>query len=149
LTLQADGRTLLCIFRVDGGGGYPHRYHHPFWFSRSTDQGFVWSRPEQMPAGVGSARPQLLALPLPHNALLLVGGRLRLMLWVNWAGDGVMWSAFNIAAEHNARAPPADRFCDAFANESVGWMESTGYQSARLQPSSVFFICPFVGYLHF
>ena len=80
---------------------------------------------------VGSARPMLLAVP--GGPLLLSGGRPFLNLWVSSDGLGTAWEAVNLAGEHNRRQPdPALRFCDAFANGTSTWLESTCYTS--LQP---------------
>ena len=85
-----------------------------------------------MPGGVGSARPMLLKVP--KGPLLLTGGRPHLMLWVSADGMGSSWEAINLAGEHNKRVAPGEgfRFCDAFANGTSTWLESTCYNSLQL-----------------
>ena len=126
LTALPDGR-LLCIFRVDGGDGWPSHSHKPFMKAYSSNQGRTWTDPVSLspalrrpgaatPAShfVGSARPMLLQIP--GGPLLLSGGRPYLMLWASEDG-GDTWEPHNLAAEHNRRQPdPTLRFCDAFAN---------------------------------
>jgi hypothetical protein len=98
----------------------------------SADQGRTWSAPVALSpplrsggAFAGSARPMLLSI-LGGGPLLLSGGRPYLQLWVSADGTGDVWSAVNLAGEHNRRqADPALRFCDAFANGTSAWLEST------------------------
>jgi hypothetical protein len=130
MAVLADG-SLLVVFRVDGGDGWPDHPHAPFMSVRSRDMGLTWDAPQALPAGVLSARPRLLMLT-PQGPLLLTGGRPHLQLWVSSDGTGgaSTWEAYNIAREHNARqTDPALRYCDAFANGSSTWLESTCYNS--------------------
>lgn len=139
VALLPDGR-LLCVFRVDGGDGWPTHGHKPFMAAYSSDLGLTWSSPEALsppvlgPGFVGSARPMLLSVP--GGPLLLSGGRPFLNLWVSADGHGRAWRAVNLAAEHNQRVGAGQRrFCDAFANgtslqpNGTFWLESTCYTS--------------------
>lgn len=143
VAILSDGR-LICVFRVDGGDGWPSHEHKPFMAAYSSDQGRSWTPPTSLSpplsalsgdpttAGfVGSARPMLLSFE--SGPLLLSGGRPHLNLWVSADGLGRSWTPFNLAGEHNKRQPdPALRFCDGFANGTSTWLESTCYTS--LQP---------------
>ena len=115
LALQADGKTLLCVLRMDGDGpcdsgsrkanggtGGDYRYYAA---SVSSD-GLSWSHPEPI-AGAGCARPRLLALGV-NKPMLMSGGRLcventtDLSLWVNPAGvvargSGGVWSKHSLS----------------------------------------------------
>ena len=94
-----------------------------------------------VPAKVLSARPMLARVRTARGAaLVLTGGRPRLNLWVNWAGDGAAWQTLNLAAAHNAHvAPGGHTFCDAYvhANDSskVRVEQSPAYNSVvRVSP---------------
>jgi len=132
IVVAADG-SLLVVFRVDGGDGWPDHPHRPFMSTRSADVGLTWAAPAALPDGVLSARPQLLMLDARRGPLLLTGGRPHLMLWASADGTGRTWdAAYNLAGEHNARQPDAAlRFCDAFANGTSAWLESTCYNSLQ------------------
>jgi hypothetical protein len=106
VTLTANG-SLLAVMRVDGGDGDPNHLHRPFVQSLSHDGGLSWSPPRSLGPSVLSARPMLLRVPNGRTggaSLLLTGGRPRLMLWANWAGDGAAWESINLAAAHNTHA---------------------------------------------
>ena len=120
-----DPGALLCIFRVDGGDGWPDHRHKPFMRVTSRDAGLHWSNPVSLPAHVLSARPQLVKLP--GGPLLLSGGRPMLGLWISVDGKGEGWSqTYNLAGYHNAGQPDKKlRFCEAFANGTADWLEST------------------------
>ena len=102
IAMLSDGKTLLCVLRMDGDGpcdsgshkanggtGGDYRYYAS---SISTNGGISWSHPRPI-AGAGCARPRLLSLG-PGKPLLLSGGRLcventtDLSLWVNEDGMG-------------------------------------------------------------
>ena len=72
MVVARDG-SLLVVFRVDGGDGYPHHSHKPFMKVSSRDQGRTWSKPVSLPPNVLSARPQMLMLA-SGGPLLLTGG---------------------------------------------------------------------------
>ena len=116
LALQADGKTLLCVLRMDGDGpcdsgsrkanggtGGDYRYYAA---SVSSDNGLSWSHPEPI-VGAGCARPRLLSLGAT-KPILMSGGRLcventtDLSLWVNPAGvvkpgSGGAWSKHSLS----------------------------------------------------
>eukprot|EP01043_Picozoa_sp_COSAG02_P063037 COSAG02_NODE_8836_length_2426_cov_2.305544_2_plen_435_part_00 len=116
LALQADGKTLLCVLRMDGDGpcgsgsrkanggtGGDYRYYTA---STSSDNGVSWSRPKPI-AGAGCARPRLLSLGTA-KPVLMSGGRLcventtDLSLWVNpiglvKSGSGGVWSKHSLS----------------------------------------------------
>ena len=126
-----DDHSLLVIFRVDGGDGWPAHTHHPFMKVRSYDSGKSFSAPEALPSHVLSARPQLLKIS--GGPLLLSGGRPHLMMWAAADGVGDDWGgSFNLAGKHNEKEPePALRFCEAFANGTSTWLQSTCYTSLQ------------------
>jgi hypothetical protein len=126
---RLDDGSLLVVFRRDGGDGWPSHSHKSFMAVRSRDNGMSWSMPEALPPHVLSARPQLLKVD--NGPLFLTGGRPHLMLWVSADGSGRSWSeSYNLAGEHNRRQLDASlRFCDAFANGTSTWLESTCYNS--------------------
>jgi hypothetical protein len=121
VVLLKDGKTLLCVFRRDGGDGVPHHAHVPYVFATSTDRGVTWHL-ESAPEQLLSARPR--ALVLGNGALVVSGGRPALNLWVSPSGEVTgPWDKFDIPTEHNRGAAPDDRFCNAFENAttSLGW----------------------------
>ena len=119
--------------RLDGGdaGGWN-------WYASSVsqDQGKTWSPPRSLPAGVGCARPRLLAL---GNSLLLSGGRPRynsrdVKLWLNVRGDGgdenATWDEWSISYWHNRLLPNASlHFTDAINHSSHWPRETASYTS--------------------
>ena len=97
----------------------------------SRDSGHSWSLPVSLPDHVLSARPQMLMMS-PKGPLLLTGGRPHLMLWVSHDGTGNDWDPINLAQEHNRRQKdPSLKFCEAFANGTSTWLESTCYNSIQ------------------
>ena len=70
VVVRSDG-SLLVVFRVDGGDGYPLHAHRPFMKTVSHDNGLTWSMPVTLPSHVLSARPQMLMVapegPLPAH----------------------------------------------------------------------------------
>jgi hypothetical protein len=120
VVILRDGKTLLCVIRVDGGDGAPHSYHRPYLFAQSQDNAFTWSL-KRAPPQLLSARPR--ALVLGNGALLLSGGRPGLGLWVSTDGFGKQWKSFDIPTEHNRLvADPAQKYCSEFlaANATLG-----------------------------
>ena len=115
LTVLRDNKTLMCVFRVDGGDGEPDHKHTPYMQTFSTDQGRTWSTPRVMASDVLSAKPILATLPC--GTVLLSGGRPGLRLWENSAGDGQQWTTYDIPTEHNKlMAEQQWRFCPEFLN---------------------------------
>ena len=54
------------------------------------------------------------------------------MLWVSEDGRGKSWTPYNLAAEHNRLQRNASlRYCEAFANGTSTWLESTCYNSLQ------------------
>eukprot|EP01050_Picozoa_sp_SAG11_P001778 SAG11_NODE_82_length_17639_cov_6.427594_6_plen_905_part_00 len=111
--LRLQDGSLLTVFRVDSC--------HPYWHSRSTDGGKVWSAPQPLAANVnGSVRPKLLLMP--NGQPLLAGGRPGLFLWL---GDvtATNWMPINVAAVHNSLTAhePTWQYYSGFVNgTSVG-----------------------------
>ena len=71
VVLLKDSKTLLCVFRKDGGDG-PHHRHTPYVLATSKDEGLTWAYTEA-PAGMLSAKPRVLVLP--NGALVVAGGK--------------------------------------------------------------------------
>ena len=148
LAVLSDGKTIICVIRMDGdgacgGGGYKYYYQ-----SYSTTSGQTWSAPTPI-NGTGCARPRLLKLS--EGPLLLSGGRLcvektkDLSLWVN--DDGLagahggdprtQWVRYSLSYWHNLlwHGDPALKFTtavnDTTATESLFYTSivSTGPRS--------------------
>ena len=111
LALLRDGRTVLCVLRLDAGDSKVNRSHYlPYARVTSADGGATWSAPVLLAdvhgAPMGAARPRLLRLKGGGGALVLAGGRLSATnhdprLWLNAAGDGVAWAPYSVSAVHN------------------------------------------------
>jgi hypothetical protein len=106
LVLLSDGVTILCVIRQDAGDGVYRRYA-PYVSTRSHDGGFNWEVYSELPYGVGSARPRLLSF---GSTIILSGGRPsrtseEIMLWINKAGDGIIWDPISVSYWHNYLAP--------------------------------------------
>ncbi|MGI8978907.1 MAG: sialidase family protein [Pirellulaceae bacterium] len=86
-----DGR-LMCVFRLASNVSYGQTI--------SGDDGKTWSKPQNLPAGVGSVQPALAALP--SGTLVLSGGRPGLYAWFNTDGSGKDWQRVDLLAHHNA-----------------------------------------------
>lgn len=100
---QLPNGDLICIMRVDGGDGLHHE-HVPYVLTKSTDNGFTWSKPLALPKGVGSARPKLRALK--NGGLLLAGGRTSnfnhdVLIWLNDGVNFTAWEPYSISYWHN------------------------------------------------
>lgn len=134
----ADGR-LICVYRTDGGDGYPDHRRAPFMKTTSSDDGKTWTKPVAMPDDVLSARPQLL-MATPTGPLLLTGGRPYLNLWASTDGLGERWDTYNIAARHNLGSDDY-KFCDAFANSTSAWQGSTCYNSLQRVDGGDVLVC--------
>ena len=103
LVVLKDGKTILSVIRLDAGDGYlTHRYA-PYVTVKSTDGGFTWSKPTELPNTVGCARPRLLLL---GSTLVLSGGRLSptnrdILIWTDENGDGKQWRQQSVSYIHN------------------------------------------------
>ncbi|NUQ63653.1 MAG: exo-alpha-sialidase [Pirellulales bacterium] len=86
---------LMCVYRIDG-----ESYGQSF----SSDEGFTWTQPNQMPPGVGTVEPRLAVTN--NGVVALCGGRPGYYLWLNADGKGTDWQRIDIFAHHNALAPP-------------------------------------------
>ena len=106
LVVLKDGKTILSVIRLDAGDGYlTHRYA-PYVTVKSTDGGFTWSKPTELPNTVGCARPRLLLL---GSTLVLSGGRLSptnrdILIWTDENGDGKQWRQQSVSYIHNELA---------------------------------------------
>ena len=122
LSLAADGRTVVCVMRLDGGDGLRWGDHRTknYHLARSTSGGRSWSKATELRDanghGVGTARPRLLLL---GSKLLLSGGRLTteqqggVFLWVSDDGFGRSWRTTSLSFKHNQlESDPALRFPD-------------------------------------
>jgi hypothetical protein len=137
LALLSDGRTLLSMFRVDGGDG-PRGSHSPYFSARSTDSARSWTRPVAV-AGTGSARPRLAQLGNGAGPLILSGGRALnlgtrdILMWVSGDGLGNLWQRYSISYWHNRLAVnSSDHFTKNVNSTNPkhpggGGAETTGY----------------------
>lgn len=137
LAVLSDGSVLIVIRT---GNGFHAR--DALYATRSTRSppGTVWSKPTTLratgPAGSDQIGPwgvKPTLLQVPQGPLLLATGRPGLFLWASY-DNGRMWSAYNLAAAHNAALSVADsdRFsdeCVAAAVQSPGEAETTAYTS--------------------
>lgn len=128
----ADGR-LMAVYRTGT--------NKPLCKAYSSDEGATWTTPQPMPAGgPHGVEPKLLRLP---NGLLVVSaGRYGIFLWVCSDGVGDAWTAFNVAAHHNAMVTdPALKYDQGFVNATSdkGW--STSYTSIAAVDDSSLVYC--------
>eukprot|EP00040_Diaphanoeca_grandis_P013034 m.65942 g.65942 ORF g.65942 m.65942 type:complete len:402 (-) comp23622_c0_seq1:213-1418(-) len=86
ISLIADEQTLMCIFRVDAGDG--GKGGKPYMKTFSRDSGATWSTPQNMSAGIGTAKPRLILMDRTAGPLILVGGRPGNKVWINPDGFG-------------------------------------------------------------
>lgn len=133
LAIRPSDGALLCVMRLDGGdaGGWN-------WYASSVshDGGSTWSAPVSLPAGVGCARPRLIAL---GSSLLISGGRPRynsrdVKLWLNVRGDGgsenATWDEWSVSYWHNRLLPNTSlHFTDAINHSSHWPRETASYTS--------------------
>ena len=156
VSLLADGRTLLVVFRVDDGvdGGAVGAKN--YLAATSTDGGRTWSSATEMidvnGRGIGVARPRLLLLgggsgdaaaatggnaaaaAAAAGPLLLSGGRLYtehtrdILLWVCWDGMGTRWEPYSISYQHNRLVEQAALRFSAAVNATTG-RATTSYTS--------------------
>lgn len=96
ITLLADGRTLLAVYRVQS--------YEYLWQSTSTDGGRTWAAAVQ--SNAWSVFPGLKTLG--NGATILVSGRPGLGLWSLEDAASGRWAFFNLAAEHNGACGPKD-----------------------------------------
>lgn len=89
-----DGR-LMCVFRLQS--------NHPFGQTWSQDEGRTWSEPNRMPEQLFSVEPR--ALVTAEGAILMVGGRPGIYLWVNKDGCGSSWETIDVRRHHNTVVP--------------------------------------------
>jgi hypothetical protein len=94
--VRLEDGSLLTVYRVSSPG--------PYFHSRSTTEGRVWSSPRELP-GCHSVDPALELLRVGgREVLLLSGGRPGLFLHASVTG-GETWTSYNILANHNALLP--------------------------------------------
>ena len=107
--MLADGKTLMCVSRLDGDGACAsgsYRYYHQ---SFSVDGGVSWTVPTPIDHA-GCARPRVLSFGR-GAPLLLSGGRncadkeRDISIWLNpdgMAGLGAnQWVRYSLTAQHN------------------------------------------------
>ena len=124
LCVLSDRKTLLAMFRMDGGDGCSHApagsgcvtQHKPYYKATSTNKGLTFSFPAAV-LGTGAARPRLMQLGGGAGPLILGGGRALnlgtrdILLWINADGMATSWHMFSISYQHNRlAADPSDRF---------------------------------------
>jgi len=143
MVLLKDGKTIMCVIRLDAGDGeLTHRYV-PYVISKSTDGGRSWSKAKSLPKNVGCARPRLMRTQ--SGAVVLSGGRTGprnrdVLLWVNQAGDGEEWVEHSITYQHNKLETNSSLWFTAAVNDSTA-RESTSYTSlVRTSSESGFLI---------
>ena len=146
VSLLADNKTLLVVFRlddgVDGGAVSAKNYRS----ATSIDGGRTWSTATEMidvnGRGIGVARPRLLLLgggggggdATAAGPLLLSGGRLYtehtrdILLWVSMDGMGTHWEPYSISYQHNRLVTPAGLRFSAAVNDTTG-RATTSYTS--------------------
>ena len=139
LVLLADGKTIMCVVRLDAGdGGVTHPYV-PYSVVLSKDGGRTWGTAAPLPPHVGCARPRLLRTD--GGQVLLAGGRLNstnrdVLMWLHAAGDGstssAAWEPHSITYWHNRLEPNASLHFDGGVNNShlaPHGRETTSYTS--------------------
>ena len=105
LVLLADGKTIMCVVRLDAGDGPVSHPYRPYARVLSVDGGRTWTNATSLPKGVGCARPRLLRTD--SGEVILSGGRLGpsngdTYVWLNSGRDaGVDWQAHSITYWHN------------------------------------------------
>lgn len=113
LAVLTDGKTLLCVLRMDGDSRCSTGSYRYYGASYSRDQGKTWSRAVPMP-GAGCVWPRLLKLD--SGPLILSGARLcvedtdDISIWVNvdgmagaTTGGPGAWTRYSVSYWHNAR----------------------------------------------
>jgi hypothetical protein len=114
-----DGR-LMCVFRLQSD----EHGMLPFGQCWSNDEGETWSEPVAM-NGPRSVEPSLVVMD--DGAAVLSSGRPGVNLWINADGNGVDWSAVDIA-EHHTACHPADPITKYSLVEDEWWtINTTGY----------------------
>jgi hypothetical protein len=112
IAVLADGKTLMCVLRMDGDGRCATGSYRYYSVTYSRDDGATWSRAVAMP-GAGCVWPRLLRLEA--GPLILSGARLcvehtdDVSIWVNAdgmagaanGGPGV-WTRYSVSYRHNA-----------------------------------------------
>ena len=122
MVLLADGRTIMCVMRVDSGEGPTMRYA-PLVRSFSTDAATTWSNPQSFGEGFATAHPRLTRTA--DGQILLSGNQLTptdrdLIVYWNAAGDGQTWEPHNVSYWHNALEPdPTLHFTQAVNSSPV------------------------------
>jgi hypothetical protein len=111
-----DGR-LMCVFRTGVG---------PYGQTWSADDGRTWSRPVAM--AQRSALPRLLVRR--DGAVILLGGRPGIFLWLDRTGTGTQWEALDLRQHHNARLPDEPILDNDEQHQAYGGGRSSSYISA-------------------
>lgn len=123
LVLLADGKTIMCVVRLDAGDGPVTHPYRPYVRVLSTDGGHTWVNASSLPPGVGSARPRLMRTD--DGRVVLGGGRSGptnrdTMVWLNSGHDGGgSWEAHSITYWHNALEPNASLHFTSSVNDSA------------------------------
>jgi len=89
LSLLADGKTLMCVIRLDAGDGHVHA--KPYHKSTSVDGGKTWTPLVSLPTDVGTAKPRMVLMHPTNGPLVLIGGRPGNRMWINPDGMGDEW----------------------------------------------------------
>ena len=147
VVLMGDGKTVMVVFRIDGGDGAPKPSPHvPYLFAKSTDQGATWTY-EQAPPSMLAARPR--AVRLGNGAVAIAGGRPALNLWVSpsggmAAGSGGDWETYDLPTLHNELiGDDSLKFCPAFCNATLelGWEQSSCYTQVGALDADTGLVC--------
>jgi hypothetical protein len=142
VVLLQDGRTILCVLRVDGGDGVPNHTHVPYVFATSIDRGKTWKMTAAPPFML-SARPR--AIVLPNGALIVSGGRPALSMWISKDGFGKSWEEYDLPTEHNHGADEKlPQYCSEFLNatsKDLGWMQSSCYTRLGVISNDTGIVC--------
>ena len=145
VVLMGDGKTIMVVFRIDGGDGAPKPSPHvPYLFAISTDQGATWKY-EQAPPSMLAARPR--AMRLGNGAVAVTGGRPALNLWVSPSGGmagSSDWETYDIPTLHNEMIGLESlKYCPAFCNATLdlGWEQSSCYTQVGALDADTGLVC--------
>lgn len=144
LTLLADGKTIMCVVRLDAGDGPVSQPYASYWRVLSTDGGRTWSSAASLPEGVGCARPRLLRTD--DGQIVLAGGRTGptnrdTLVWLNNGRDGGnSWTAHSITYWHNKLEPNSTLHFTSSVNSSTERQTMSYTSLVRTGPQTGFIV---------